>query len=363
MISSIRLSGFKCFTDNIFNLKWLTLLSGRNASGKTSLLQAFALLHQTACECDNFEQLLLNGPVIKLGRADDVLHKTKARDSVCLAVEVDGKKWTRDYAADDRNAFKFKCKSPIAEQDSMILPLFRHLTYLSADRQGPREMHTLDESVLYSDVGTSGERAISRLLANDDQKVSVELCIKGTPPLLHKQIEAHMQSIFPGFRLDVQVVSGTNNATLSFAVNEGIGFVRPQNIGFGLSYTLPIYIACLSAKKGDVILIENPEAHLHPRAQSQMGEFLALAAASGIQLVIESHSDHILNGIRRSVKSESHPIQADDTAIFFFAGLTDDGVPVIHSPAISKNGSLSEWPDDFFDQYEKDINVLVDWDE
>jgi predicted ATPase len=172
-----------------------------------------------------------------------------------------------------------------------------------------------------------------------------------------------MQSIFPGFRLDVQMVSGTNNATLSFAVNEGVGFVRPQNIGFGLSYTLPIYIACLSAKRGDVVLVENPEAHLHPCAQSQMGEFLSLVASSGIQLIIESHSDHILNGIRRSVKSENHPLQADNTAIFFFAGLNDDAVPVIHSPVISKNGSLSEWPIDFFDQYERDINVLVDWDE
>jgi predicted ATPase len=361
MIESIHLRGFKCFTDNIFNLKPLTLLSGRNASGKTSLLQAFALLHQTACECNNFEQLVLNGPVVKLGRADDVLHKTKARDSVYFAVETNGKKWERDYTVNDRNAFKFKRKNPIAGQDKMILSLFRQLTYLSADRQGPSEMYALDESVLYPDVGTNGERAISKLLANDEWEVHGELCIKGFPHLLRKQIEAHMQNIFPGFRLDVQIVPGTNNATLSFAVNGGVGFVRPQNIGFGLSYTLPIYIACLSAKQNDVILVENPEAHLHPYAQSQMGEFLSLAAASGVQLIIESHSDHILNGIRRSVKLKS--IKAEDTAIFFFAGLNDEAVPIILSPVISDNGSISEWPKDFFDQYEKDIDVLVDWDE
>jgi predicted ATPase len=51
-----------------------------------------------------------------------------------------------------------------------------------------------------------------------------------------------------------------------------------------------------------------------------------------------------------------------DAAIFFFAGISDDAVPVIHSPGISKDGSLTEWPSDFFDQYERDINVLVDWD-
>ncbi|MDR2445469.1 MAG: DUF3696 domain-containing protein [Spirochaetaceae bacterium] len=362
MISSAHLGGFKCFTDNVFNLKPLTLLSGRNASGKTSLLQALALLHQTACECDNFEQLVLNGPVIKLGRADDVLHKTKARDSVYFAVGIDNERWESDYTAENRNAFKFRRKNSIAGQDRVILPVFRRLTYLSADRQGPSEVHSLDESVLYSDVGANGERAISTLIANDDQNIPEELCIKGTAPLLRKQIEAHMQNIFPGFRLDAQMISGTNNVVLSFAVNEGVGFVRPQNIGFGLSYTLPIYIACLNAKRGDVVLIENPEAHLHPCAQSQMGEFLSLVAASGIQLIVESHSDHILNGIRKSVKSENHPIQAEDTVIFFFAGIRDDAVPIIHSPGISKDGSLTEWPSDFFDQYERDINVLVDWD-
>jgi predicted ATPase len=357
----MHVQGFKCFHNNNFDLKPLTILSGRNASGKTSFLQVFALLHQTICECDNFEQLVLNGPVVKLGRVDDVLHKTKSKDSICFAIKTSSDTWERDYVASDRNNFKFERKSPIHGKDRLIEELFRSLTYLSADRLGPRETHSLDDAILYSDVGASGERAISRLISNEDLNVREELRISDTAPTLHKQIEAYMQKIFPGFHFDTRTVQGTNNAILSLAVNDGVGFVRPQNIGYGLSYTLPIYIACLSARKNNVILIENPEAHLHPQAQSQMGAFLAHVAASGVQIITETHSDHLLNGIRKSIKSKEHSINARDVGIFFFAGLNNDATPNIMSPTISDDGNLSEWPENFFDQYEKDLEYLVEW--
>jgi predicted ATPase len=358
----MEIKGFKCFNDNIFNLKPLTILSGKNASGKTSFLQVFALLHQTICERGNFEQLVLNGPIVKLGRADDVLHKTKAKDTIFLSITTTKGTWKREYHTPDRNKFTFKNKPlPNGGQDKEIIPIFRSLTYLSADRLGPNEFHSIDDSTLYPDVGSKGEHAISRLLSNDTYNVPESLCVPNTVPLLYKQIEAHMQKIFPGFHLNLQLIQGTNNATLSFAINEAVGFVRPQNIGYGLSHSLPIYVACLSAKENDVILVENPEAHLHPNAQSQIGEFLATVASSGIQIIVETHSDHVLNGIRKSIKSNTHPIKATDTQIFFFGNLTEDALPNIKTPSISDNGQLSEWPKDFFDQYENDLSELVNW--
>ena len=65
-------------------------------------------------------------------------------------------------------------------------------------------------------------------------------------------------------------------------------------------------------------MVENPEAHLHPSAQAAMGEFLAISAASGIQVILETHSDHVLNGIRRAVKKGL--ITHHDVAIHFFTG-------------------------------------------
>lgn len=80
--------------------------------------------------------------------------------------------------------------------------------------------------------------------------------------------------------------------------NIGADYFTAQNVGFGISYVLPIVLALVKAKKGELIILENPEAHLHPRGQRKMGELIARAAQGGVQVIVETHSDHILNGIR-----------------------------------------------------------------
>ena len=74
--------------------------------------------------------------------------------------------------------------------------------------------------------------------------------------------------------------------------------MRPTNMGFGVSYALPVITAGLLAPAGSLLVVENPEAHLHPAGQSRVGRFLAHLAASGVQVVAETHSDHVLNGVR-----------------------------------------------------------------
>lgn len=86
---------------------------------------------------------------------------------------------------------------------------------------------------------------------------------------------------------------------------QGLGFTNeytPQNVGFGISYSLHVITAILKAKDGDLIIIENPESHVHPRGQAELGKLIALAAINNIQIIIETHSDHIINGIRVAVK-------------------------------------------------------------
>src|SRR5260370_36481781 len=80
----------------------------------------------------------------------------------------------------------------------------------------------------------------------------------------------------------------------------------PTSVGFGITYALPIVVAVLSAHPGSLVIIENPEAHLHPRGQVKMGELLCQASAAGIQILIETHSDHVLNGIRLAVQARKN---------------------------------------------------------
>ena len=360
MLQSIEVAGFKCFDSKNFSLTPITILAGMNGAGKTSLLHAMALMHQTICETNTFDTLILNGQVVSLGRVGDILNKLKGRITINFNFEIDGKLYKYDYKVNERDGFTLKSTDVGGMQNNdAVEKIFRRMTYLSADRQGPREMHILEDPILYHNVGVRGERAICVLNDMDDYEVLEGLRLDNAPPILIKQVEAHMQEIFEHFQLNLQPVSGTNIATLGLANDEGIGFVRPQNIGFGLSYCLPIYVACLASSKHDLVLLENPEAHLHPKAQSSIGEFLVQSAASGVQLVVETHSDHLLNGIRKAVKSGV--LLASDVTIYFFAGLEADGTPKILSPRMTDDGKLSEWPEDFFDQYDKDLEILVDW--
>ncbi len=169
-----------------------------------------------------------------------------------------------------------------------------------------------------------------------------------------------MDRFFPGAGLVVRPVEGANLMTMGIRTSAATSYHRPQNVGFGITHVLPIVTACLGARRSDVVLLENPESHLHPAGQSAMGCFLAMAAASGAQVILESHSDHVLNGVRRAVKSGI--IGPEQVAIHFFAARTEDGeCPQVISPLIDPGGTIDRWPTGFFDQFDKDTAALIDW--
>lgn len=119
-------------------------------------------------------------------------------------------------------------------------------------------------------------------------------------------------------------------------------------------------IAALFARPNDLLLIENPEVHLHPAGQARMGHFLAQVSSWGVQVIVESHSDHILNGIRRAVKEKL--LAQDAVALHFFQPRESDGEQVV-TPSLDPEGRIDHWPDGFFDQFDKDLNYFAGWGE
>ena len=113
------------------------------------------------------------------------------------------------------------------------------------------------------------------------------------------------------------------------------------------------------AKEGHILVMDSREAHLHPLGQSRIGEFLSKMANSGVKVIIETHSDHILNGVRLSVNNRV--ISSDKVGIHFFEKNNSDNKTRIVSPQIDSHGNLSEWPDGFFDQSDKDLGKLIGW--
>ncbi|NVN91861.1 MAG: DUF3696 domain-containing protein [Desulfuromonadales bacterium] len=377
MLNRLDLTKFKCFDLLKLPIAPLTLLSGSNASGKSSVLQALVLLHQTMRDYEWSERLMLNGESLNLGTVTDVVDKINGRQSFEIGISFhdDYFQWGFEGERSDMsmlvnyfsaNKQHYKDNNILrylvpADANDIAIPLINFLTrmtYITAERVGPREVYALHDCHNTFSVGPTGENAVSVLHFGRDEKVIEGLEIKGIPPTRLRQVEARMQTFFPGCGLMVQQIPNVNAVTLGIRTSPDTDFHRPINVGFGLTQVFPILVAALSADKGDIILVENPEVHLHPAGQAHMGQFLAEVANAGVQVIVESHSDHILNGIRRSVKEKR--IAPEQVAIHFFRQRSMDAEQV-HSPQLDQCGNIDAWPEGFFDQFDKDMNFFAGW--
>ena len=378
MLTRIDLRHFKCFTSLKLPLCPLTLLSGANASGKSSVLQALVLLHQTMREYEWSYRLMLNGAAVQLGTVFDVIDQVHGRRSCEIGVQDEETSYQWEFAGqrDEMSMAVTRVRSGDVEEHPPVvlhhlLPrsggeeLTGHLcrlAYLTAERLGPRETYPLEDPQRTSVVGPTGEHAVSVLYSGRDERVLEGLTVEGVVPTRLRQVEARMGRFFPGCELIVNKVPQSNVVTLGIRTSRSTDFHRPIHTGFGLTQVLPIVVAALSADEGGLLLIENPEVHLHPAGQATMGEFLAEAAAAGVQVILETHSDHVLNGVRRAVKKRI--LTPDDVALHFFRLGQDneqDGGVQVESPVLDSDGNVDSWPDGFFDQFDKDMNYFAGW--
>lgn len=376
MLRDVHISGFKCFESLDLPLRPLTLLSGTNSGGKSSVIQALVLLAQTLSEREWGRSLLLDGPELALGSVADVLNQRSARRQLALGASVAGEQIVWTFKTEDRRALSVDVEAlhvngveiPLGDALRWLLPAeraetsdvvraLRGASWISAERTGPRELSPLRDADSHTRVGARGELAAGLLYWREDDTVAPEICIEATPPTLYHQVRAQMRAFFPGCDLRVSPVDGASAVSLRLRADSRSDFHRPQNVGFGLTQLFPILVALVAARRGDVLLIENPEVHLHPRAQQHIGMVIARIVASGVQVIVETHSDHVLNGIRLAVKRDIIPHQK--VMVHFFAPSKGGGVSSPASPTIDADGRLSSWPDGFFDQFDSALSELL----
>ena len=381
MITRLDLHHFKCFSLLKLPLAPLTLLSGTNASGKSSVLQVLASLHQTIREHEWSTRLMLNGNAVRLGTVADVVDQVDGGRTLRVAVhDEDGlHEWAFTgertqlsmqvaYAAAGQKCEKaperLRWLLPVSCSHRSLPHRLRDLTtYLTAERLGRQDRcYPLDDPQLAPVVGRAGEHAVSVLQSGAETPVVPRLAVDGIPPTRLPQVEVRMAGFFPGCELAMKTVLRASAVRLGVRTSRDTGFHRPVHTGFGVTQVLPIVVAALSADVDSLLLIENPEAHLHPAGQAKMGEFLADVASAGIQIVAETHSDHVLNGVRRAVKDER--LAPDDVAVHFFRprrGDAEDDSPQVRTPVLDRHGNFDVWPEGFFDQFDKDMNYFAGW--
>ncbi|MDR3479744.1 MAG: DUF3696 domain-containing protein [Burkholderiaceae bacterium] len=361
MINRIDIKGFKRFKDESFPINSLTVLAGLNGAGKTSLIHALLLMRLASSGGVNDEVSLNKAEGLELGTAESVRNWASG-DSIEFTIhsaEANHSHWKFGVPSDEA-LYLIVEKKPLAIPDAFSIEP-RGFTYLCAERLGPRSI--LDALPLPSEklkVGQRGEfcAQLLAILGSRPMEQSNRLHPNSDDAalsLLKYQVECWLAEIATPVEIETVPYSGSAITALQFR-SPGGEWVRAPNMGFGVSYSLPIILAGLIAPIGGVIIVENPEAHLHPAGQSRMGVFLAWLAGRGVQVIVETHSDHVLNGVRRAI-GEYGFLQHDKAVVNFFESKSGDSAavqPLMFTPI----GGISDWPHGFFDQYQIDVASL-----
>ena len=367
MIAEIRLENFKRFCNLNLRTANLTVLTGANGAGKTSVLQALLLARQMDRQPGRSHVEFNGVDTLELGGPEDVINREAIEDLAAVEVlDTQGKhrRWSfRAASADDTRTLNATVIDRPDDDSGALAGPAPQFCYLCAERLGPRDvLGASAANVAELDVGVRGEFVAQVLASFDRSRVragrledsSTETQISS---LLH-QTESWMSQIVRPTQIDAEWFPNTLVTRLRFKT-PGLRaeWTRAPNAGFGISYALPVVVAALRAEVGGLLLVENPEAHLHPAGQSKIGSFLARVAADGVQIFLETHSDHVLNGIRVAVADGSAALLPEQVAIHFFR-VQDDG-PALQSMELQRTGQLTAWPAGFFDQAQVDLAALA----
>lgn len=400
MLKNIKFDNFKCLTGKSFDLDKVNIFTGYNGRGKSSVMQAILMLSQSVRKDDltSFKYLHVNGDWVKLGDFDELLadennygfnlsmtlsdsttdHRVLLRyemfDDYKIGVlkkcEIDGEDYFDTLSSISSNGDENKGKSDAGDLKQLPVFLYNHfwsqnLHYVSADRQGPVNFVAREEVPEFFRVGADGSQTINTLSSyhdSVDNKMNVDSNDISKYDLL-TAVTNWVSEIMNGGSVRVEGLSSKEKMgnqkkstilKLNFDVkNEGHDYPS-YNVGFGYSYILSIVVTALIAKSGDIVIIENPEAHLHPEAQTRLTFLLAKLGARGVQVFVETHSEHVINGFRLAALKEEYELKSDDIRIFFF----DQDFSKVDL-TIEKTGRIPNWPVRFFDQYQHELAEIL----
>jgi predicted ATPase len=368
MIEEVFIKGYKCFKDISLSVPKLTVLAGVNGAGKSAFIQALLLAWE--CGKTSGEIVPLNGETFELGSAGEVApHDSNFPHTVDISwrltetPEVFRRRLTAK-ANDDRFLY---VTDPIEAETgkNVIWSGLGGFTFLSAERSGPFRFsgrQFMNKENL--SFGSKGEFCADIISICDSMPVQNKGIVREYaddrryPEGYSKQIEAWMHALGFGLQIRSKASSVKDIAALEFLDERfsNAEWISPVHAGLGVNCALPVVAAGLTALPGGILIVESPEAHLHPAAQSKMGGFLARLASTGVQVFLETHSDHVLNGIR--LAAAKNDIAKEDV-LFAAFGKSSDGTITAEEIRIREDNSLSAWPEGFFDQIQTDLSEIA----
>ena len=377
MIKELQIQRFKGIRNTPkLQIGKINLLTGANGRDKSSLCQVLLTLAQT-WDAEAFDALLTyKGEWLSLGSYADVHYAYDSDSTIVFQIQTDDAKdysfklqydqsrakptlielvnaevngvsimdnsgnSMGDFNSDFNSDFDVSL-SRLTDYPSLMA--LRNIHYVSASRLAASYREPLDESA--EKLRPDGSNVLSVLWNHRETG-----CLK--------ELEDLMNGILDGAKIHFDISANELVFTLNSAKDDML--FKPVNVGYGHGYILSVIATLLIAKENDTLIVENPEAHLHPAAQAKlMNVVIDYANRKNLQVFIETHSDHILNTSLVAVKDRK--LTTDDFQVMFFSGkMNADGhfEATIQNLEVTNGGHIIDAPSKFFEQYATDLEKL-----
>ena len=228
--------------------------------------------------------------------------------------------------------------------------LLRHLYYLGPLRASPNRIYARSGARPF-DMGPAGEFVVDAILSSrerrqgilrdlDSRRVTIDKYVAGWLKRLKLVHDFRIEALADGLRIyEVKVRKSPNSAE-----------VLLTDVGFGVSQILPVLVLCFYAPRGSTLILEQPDIHLHPSVQAGLADvFIDAWKRHNVQILFESHSEHLLRRLQRRIAEEEIP---EDDIGLFFCSTGDSGASNLSQLEVDEFGSIANWPKDFFgDQF------------
>lgn len=234
----------------------------------------------------------------------------------------------------------------IRDSSAYFRGYLKTLRYLGPIREAPRAVY--DPSPNRNDIGVRGEYAAAVLNARAKEIVNCPLPGGGFRRMtLGNALNLWLSEFGLASQAEAKDL-GRLGMSLTVTPSGGSRLIDLTSVGVGVSQVLPVILLCLLAKSSSVVLLEQPELHLHPAMQLKLADFLLACSRSGQQIIVETHSEHLVNRLRRRVADDDTNTLSRSIGLLFAE--QKNGVSQYRATTISENGGLSQgWPEGFLD--------------
>lgn len=352
MLTRIQLENFKSWRELDIELAPLTMLFGANSSGKSSVLQALLLLLQTE-ERTTWESINMGGGVndyVDLGSYRDIVFGHDLTKKIWIALgwnnqppdglEMEYKNDEIDFDVSDYLVDWFvDLSTNIVNRESSI-------HYLGPLRQHPQRSY-LWSGATPKRIEPDGENAVAALVSSERSKDDV-----------HKQVAEWLVRME---LVDAFATKSLDSEKRFYETVVKIGATESAllDVGFGISQVLPVITTLFFVPEGSTVLLEQPELHLHPRAQAHLADlFLHVAETRKLQLIVESHSEHLLRRLQRRIAEAETPFASPENIKMYFCEKGKNG-STIQKVEVDSYGQIQNWPEGFFGDITGDLEKMA----